>query len=88
MKTYSDTKNNIRVFRDPIMVGPWRLFGHILPYIAFEDVEMDVADLDLSDEEFEIDPNVKSVRGSFFTLEWFGRGISYGGFRIPLKDDD
>lgn len=71
-----------RPLRNPIMVGKYRLFGDILPFIGFEDIEIDTTTIDKPDD-IEMDRYVVS---SFFTIQWLNKGFSWGGLRGRTKD--
>lgn len=67
---------------NPIMVGDKPLFGYYLPYIGFETQTV-------TKESFERVFGVvatKDVSGEFFTVEWFGRGFSFGAFKPTVKE--
>ena len=69
---------------DSIMLFGYPLFGGILPFIGFREFT-------LSPEEVyeyagvEVDEPIKY---NPFVLEWFQCGLSFGGFKVPLKDQD
>lgn len=69
------------------MVGSYRLFGDLLPFIGFEDYT-------ISGKEFneKFSSMLKQyttqqwVSGNFLTIEWFGHGISFGKFEVRVKE--
>jgi hypothetical protein len=75
-------QNGIKSMREPWKIGDYRLFGDILPFIGYETMEASVKDLTTSQD---VDPSQDKVYGDFFTMEWFGYGVSLGGFRVRLK---
>jgi hypothetical protein len=79
-----ETPESFKTLREPIMIGPYRLFGDVLPFIGFEDVEIDTKDIpELGDRQ----GLPTKVVGAFFTVEWFGRGWSFGKFTINLNNE-
>lgn len=84
-KTGAVTNDEYRSLRDPIMVGAYRLFGDVLPFIGFETLAVSK---EYVEEEVGISvaEGVEEVVGNVFTIEWFGKGISLGGFRVPVDN--
>lgn len=65
------------------MMGKYRLFGDLLPFIGFEEFEISKEDLQEYYTDLDID---KSVVANLFTIEWLGRGVSFGGIKVPIQD--
>jgi hypothetical protein len=60
------------------------LFGYWLPFIGFEDMAIDKKTFEeWRGEKLDQD----EVRGTFFTIEWLGRGVSLGQFEVPTDGD-
>ena len=76
-----ETPESFKTLREPIMVGDLRLFGDLLPFIGFEDIS--IATKDLPDlEHMSIDELPENLTGTFFTIEWLGKGWSFGKFIV------
>lgn len=74
---------SIRSLRQPWKIWGKRIFGDIFPFIGFETIE---ASIDSIETDLPVEDGVQTVTGDFFTLEWFGYGMSFGGFRVPVKE--
>lgn len=77
------TQDQFRSLRDPIMLAGYRIFGDILPFIGFEEMAL-TRDMIEQETDTQVAQGVEEVRGNVFTVEWLGKGISLGGFRVPV----
>lgn len=75
----------MKSLRNPLTIGRFRVFGDVLPFIGFEALEVDRVEIE---EKYDISiaPEVVAVQGDFFTIEWLGYGISFGGVSVPVDD--
>lgn len=76
---------NFKELRNPWKVFGKNLFGFWLPFIGFEDIEITADDF----EEYfgrDVPKGQQTVIGQLFTVEWFNKGISIGGFKLGTED--
>jgi hypothetical protein len=83
--TLKGIMTKFKSLRDPIMVGQYRLFGDILPFIGFETIEASAEEI-ADYYDVSLPEDVDLVYGNFFTIEWLGKGMSTGGFSVPTED--